>query len=197
MSILGAVFAFIQRNYNKYALLWGSVRRELAMWDALSPLIWQDLQQPWSSTIHSVDASNWGLGHCSAEMAIDEVKHVGRFAEKWRYNNDHHTRAWDSVMSIIEKGDIASYFPIHDHKHVDSHLDASMHAHQADDFDCLINQLDESTQRQHDHASFEPIPFKVVDRPWRVCGRFGFAGVASNPCLCMSTGRASMLSRTS
>jgi len=83
LSVLGAVFAFIQQNYNKQALLWGSVRRELAMWDAFSPLLWPDLQQPWSSTHHSVDASNWGLGHCSAEMPIDKVKHVGRFAEKW------------------------------------------------------------------------------------------------------------------
>ena len=40
LSVLGSVFGFIQAQYLKPVHLWKSVRRELMLWDSMSPLIW-------------------------------------------------------------------------------------------------------------------------------------------------------------
>ena len=66
LSVLGSCFAFISTNYDKPSTLWSQVRLELSMWDGLAPLIVRDLSAKWSSQVHCVDASEWGLGVCEA-----------------------------------------------------------------------------------------------------------------------------------
>ena len=92
-AVLGTVFAFIKQCYFKSVVIWSSVRRELIMWDALVPLVYQDLSLPWSPEIHCVDASEWGLEHCSATATVEEVKSAGRIAEKKRFDSELHSKA--------------------------------------------------------------------------------------------------------
>ena len=184
LSILGYVFAFIQHNYSRQAKIWGNVRAELAMWDAMSPLFWQDLQQPWSSVIHSVDASFWGLGHCSAELPLTQVKRIGRCAEKWRYIDEHHVRAGESVFAMVVGPDGASCTaPLNEGGFPDKFPVSSNSRPQPDEFDSIIKQCDHSMRSQHDAKFFEPVTFDDVNRPWKVCGRFRWRRQQAMPIL--------------
>ena len=74
--------------FEKYAFevpLWSSVRRELIIWDSVSPLISRNLGATWSTTVHAVDASPWGLGVCQAKVSKQEVKEASKYSERWRF----------------------------------------------------------------------------------------------------------------
>jgi len=92
-SVLGSVFAFISKNYSCCSRIWPSVRRELMLFDALSPLLVTNLAAPWSDQIYSVDASFWGLGVCTTQVPLEEVKTTFRHAERWRFQSEHHVKA--------------------------------------------------------------------------------------------------------
>ena len=62
LSVLGDVYTFIKRHYSTVVPLWKSVRRELAIWDGVSPLIHVNMKTPWKETLYAVDASDWGMG---------------------------------------------------------------------------------------------------------------------------------------
>ena len=43
LSVLASCYRFVATFRTGAGQLWGSARRELMLWDALSPLLWQDL----------------------------------------------------------------------------------------------------------------------------------------------------------
>ena len=110
------------------------------MWDALSPLIWQNLGQGWSETIHAVEASNWGLGHCSSHLDREQVKRLGQCAEKWRYGNESHVKARDSLAQVS----IDSHSPIEPllHEACPSSIHSNHESHKSteDEFDKVLQR---------------------------------------------------------
>lgn len=88
LATLGEIYSFIRRHYTSVVPLWRSVRRELVKWEGISPLISCDLMRPWDTTIYAVDASEWGLGVVRSQITQSEVKHLGRYTERWRFKDD-------------------------------------------------------------------------------------------------------------
>ncbi|OLP89811.1 hypothetical protein AK812_SmicGene28692 [Symbiodinium microadriaticum] len=65
LSVFGDVYQFITRyrDCGREIRMPPGVRRELHMWDAISPLIFKDLRSPWSEQVHR----------------------LGRYSERWRF----------------------------------------------------------------------------------------------------------------
>ena len=78
LYVFGEVFNFIRSYYEVWVPIWPAVRRELQIWDGISPVILKDLDAEWSSVVSSVDASEWGLGACEAIVDIAKVKETGK-----------------------------------------------------------------------------------------------------------------------
>ena len=78
LSVFGDVFNFIRTYYDVWAPIWPTVRRELHIWDGISPLIFKDLDAEWSNVVSSVDASEWRLGACEAIVDMAKVKEAGK-----------------------------------------------------------------------------------------------------------------------
>ena len=93
LSIFGEIYTFIRRHYRQVVPLWKSVRRELEVWDGLSPLILQNLRSAWGRQICSVDASEWGLGVCVAEIEDGVASSLSRYNERWRFRAGRANRA--------------------------------------------------------------------------------------------------------
>ena len=87
LSVFGDVYQFIARyrDCGREIRMPPGVRRELHMWDAISPLIFKDLRSPWSEQVTAVDASFWGLGATSCHMPLSEVHRLGRYSKRWRF----------------------------------------------------------------------------------------------------------------
>ena len=85
LSIFGEIYTFIRRHYKQVVGLWKSVRRELEVWDGLSPLISQNLRSPWGDQVCSVGASEWGLGVCVAGIEERVASSLSRYNERWRF----------------------------------------------------------------------------------------------------------------
>lgn len=79
LAVFGEVYTFIRRNYNSVVPLWKSVRCELLKWDGICPLIFTNFTKPWSTTVYSVDASEWALGVVCSSMTASEVQRLGLF----------------------------------------------------------------------------------------------------------------------
>ena len=82
LSVLGECYTLCKRHYKALVPLWKSVRKELAIWDGISVLIYSNMRSCWSSTVYAVDASEWGLGVATGEFATSEVRTLGSFLER-------------------------------------------------------------------------------------------------------------------
>ena len=76
----------------KYALGTSSARaltkteqQECYIFAGLVPLLFADLRRPWCEDIHITDASPDGYGICCMKSNEEEVQHVARWNERWRY----------------------------------------------------------------------------------------------------------------
>ena len=76
----------------KYALGTSSARaltkteqQECYIFAGLVPLLFADLCRPWCEDIHTTDASPDGYGICCMKSNEEEVQHVARWNERWRY----------------------------------------------------------------------------------------------------------------
>ncbi|CAK9008777.1 Uncharacterized protein SCF082_LOCUS10011, partial [Durusdinium trenchii] len=87
LSVLGETYTFTRKNYTRVAPLWKSVRKELSTWDGISPLIFVNLRAPWSTTLYSVDASDWGMGVTTSNITRDEASMLGKYTERWRFKD--------------------------------------------------------------------------------------------------------------
>ncbi|CAE7388291.1 unnamed protein product [Symbiodinium sp. CCMP2592] len=85
LAVLGESYTFVQKHYGHSHRLWPSVRRELQIWIGISPLIWRDLSAPWGRQVTCVDASTWGLGAVVADFPAKDVRSLGQYSERWRF----------------------------------------------------------------------------------------------------------------
>ena len=88
LSVLGECYTFCKRHYKAVVPLWKSVRKELAIWDGISVLIYSNMRSCWSNTVYAVDASEWGLGVTTSEFRNSEVQTLGTFLERWRFKDE-------------------------------------------------------------------------------------------------------------
>lgn len=159
-SIFGDVYTFIRRRY-KHSLefpLPKSVQRELEMFDAIIPLIQRNLASKWRTTVHAVDASEWGLGATSAEFNYEEVKSYGHYNERWRFKDPQQRNPRQQVLS-----------------QQDDQLVVPTAGCDDDDDD------DVEPTMNGDHEGFQQVPFNAVDRTWKTVGRYKGRKRASLP----------------
>lgn len=62
LSCFDKCYAFIAKDRDTEAQLWGSALAALEMWDGVSSLLMCEMRSPWAEGIYCVDASPWGLG---------------------------------------------------------------------------------------------------------------------------------------
>eukprot|EP00438_Fugacium_kawagutii_P032643 Skav206865 [mRNA] locus=scaffold898:55024:69937:- [translate_table: standard] len=164
LCVLGDVYTFVRRFYNYPHRLWRGVRRELAIWYAISPLLWRNLRSPWSTTIHATDASDWGCGATVAQMPYDEVKSLGKFSERWRFGDP-----WFRNPRKAQLDDNLRY---------EDEAEPFRQVVVGDDTNEAINPFADRSQ-----PDFAPLPFSAVDRKWKVCGRYKWKRQQSMPIL--------------
>lgn len=162
LSILGDTYTFIRRFYTVQHKLWRSVRRELAVWYGISPLLWKDLRAPWSDTVHATDASEWGCGATVAKVPIEHVREAGKFSERWRFGDPAMAKPRNTVVSDLVA------------QSVDEHYEAEVFHPGGSD----IGQWGNNSK-----PVFTPLPFEVVNRPWTVVCRYRWKRQESMPIL--------------
>ena len=85
LAVFGESYSFVRTHYEQNHRIWPSVRRELMIWTSIAPLLWRDLGIPWASEVAAVDASTWGLGAVVADFDEAEVRQLGKYSERWRF----------------------------------------------------------------------------------------------------------------
>ncbi|OLP86116.1 Gag-Pro-Pol polyprotein [Symbiodinium microadriaticum] len=176
LSIFGETYTYIHSHYYHAHRLWPSVRRELALWISLCPLLWRDLAAPWASEVTAVDASTWGLGAVVADFTPNEVRELGRFSERWRFELPQFSRPRAAALgsSMIEDdGDAAGC------------KWALATQHEAEARLPPMQVVEEKPLKE----LFEPVRKQTVDRSWKVVGRFKWRRQEGMPVL---EGRASL-----
>lgn len=155
LSVFAEVYTFIRRHYKQEVELWRSVKKELNIWDGISPLITQDLSAPWCEKLQAVDASEWGLGVCETEAELVEVEQLSRFSERWRFRDPEVSRARNLV--IEENNEEDRSFALVEEEEVD--------------------------EIQFQPRSFVGVGFGIVSRPWDLVGRCKWKQRESMPVL--------------
>ena len=175
LSVFAEVYTFIKRHYKQEVELWKSVRRELSIWDGISPLITQDLSAPWCEKLQAVDASEWGLGVCETDAAQVEVEQLSRFSERWRFRGPESSGARASIIaahSTVCCGSAAFSFS---RGMKDSDFSApspgGLNLDEEDEVSLVLPQPN----------SFVGVGFSTVARPWRVVGRYKWKKRESMP----------------
>ncbi|CAK0885505.1 unnamed protein product, partial [Prorocentrum cordatum] len=85
LSVLRASYAFTRDCYWTPRPLWGSVCRELLVCSSLVPLLSGNFGRPWSTSALATDASGSGWGVMEAGFDGKDVKEIGGWNERWRY----------------------------------------------------------------------------------------------------------------
>ena len=85
LSVLHALYVFLQRAPQRRQVLWPSVKAELRWVLALLPLAAAALDAPWCETVTAVDASEAGFGVCEASWGHEQAGEVGALRERSRF----------------------------------------------------------------------------------------------------------------
>ena len=85
LSIFSRIYRFV-RGPPRVAVMPPGVRRELLLWDALAPLLFQNLRAAWHPVVGMTDASHWGFGALEARLPPDLVGEVGRQKDRWCFS---------------------------------------------------------------------------------------------------------------
>ena len=155
LSVLGETYTFTRKNYTRVAPLWKSVRKELSTWDGISPLIFVNLRAPWSTTLYSVDASDWGMGVTTSNITRDEASMLGKYTERWRFkdplakNPRRHALAAQAVGATAEGREQAETWAVFG-----------------------VPEL---------ASKFQAVGFEFVDRSWKLVGRHRWLREESMP----------------
>ena len=176
LSCFGEVYTFIQRHYNHSHVLWPSVRKELSIYIGILPLIWRDLAMPWSREVLAVDASEWGLGATSTVFSGDEVQQLGQYSERWRFDIDAFSKPRVSTMgpAILQDNE---------------QREAAIWAASGEEASgCPPLRVCEGKPQQ---LRFSPLTVDVVNKTWKVVGRYRWKRKDPIPVL---EGRATLFS---
>ena len=158
LSIFGETYTFIQRHYHHSSRIWRSVRKELSIFIGIAPLIWRDLSAPWDNTVTSVDASDWGMGATTTVFDPDEVAELGKFSERWRFDYKHLSKPREhsfGLAAVSDPQDSGGAAWAATEAMVGSGLEP-------------LKIVPPKTSEQ----IFKPVAFSVVNRSWKVCGRY-------------------------
>ena len=101
LSVFNAVYSFISRHYNQYVPIWTSVRRELEIWDGISPLLWYDMSAQISTDVTMSDACETGGGVVIAEAAAADVEIATMFSERWRFDKEKRSFDYLDVFFLM------------------------------------------------------------------------------------------------
>ncbi|CAK0890713.1 unnamed protein product, partial [Prorocentrum cordatum] len=85
LSVLRASYVFIRDCYWTPRPLWDPVCRELLVCSSQAPLPSGNFGRPWSTSVLATDASGSGWGVMEAGFDSKEVKEIGGWNERWRY----------------------------------------------------------------------------------------------------------------
>lgn len=80
------VLELLSGLFHDEASLWPQVRGELRWAASLLPLRRRDLGAKWSDHVYATDASHWGRGVAVMTANVDDIKSVGRFHDRWKFN---------------------------------------------------------------------------------------------------------------
>ena len=154
LSVFGETYTFIQRNYWNKARIWRSVRRELNIFIGVCPLIWRDLAAPWETEVTAVDAT-------TAVFEVGQVAELVRYSEHWRFDYPHLARPREHAFGVAiaddpQKAAAAAW--------------ASNEARGPEG----LRPIRVVQPKSHEQI-FKTVPFSVVDRDWKVCGRHRWA----------------------
>jgi len=126
------------------------------MWDGLAPLVTRDLGACWHTNVHAVDASEWGLGVCKAELNPATVRAAGRFSERWRFREKDHANARAAALQHLVP-EIESSF---------GSPSKASHNHVPDSFDKLIRR--HSNNHSHSNHVFRELDPAFYTADWKV-----------------------------
>lgn len=169
LAVFGEIFTYIQKHYHTPHRLWRSVRREINIFIGITPLIWRNLAAPWDSEVVAVDASNWGLGATSCHFPVEEVAELGRFAERWRFQTEQHNKPRSSAFGVDVSG-------------AAQEIEAAMWAANQQQAGSSLPPIQVVEGKKGDEV-FVQVPFKTMDRGWKVCGRYKYKKT-KKPSLC-------------
>ena len=179
LSVFGETYTFIHRHYSYSHRLWKSVRRELQIYAAICPLIWRDLSSPWSSTVHSIDASNWGLGATRAEFQKEEVVELGRHSEKWRFSTEQFSKPRASTMGMEVASDLdeaAAY------QWAAAETEVTRHGGRSGGDGKVVEPIVVVPPKSEDEK-FSPLRFSTLKKDWTVVGRYKWKRLEPIPVL--------------
>ena len=158
LSVFGETYTFIHRHYWSPHRIWSSVRRELRIFSGILPLLWRDLASPWCSQVTATDASTWGLGATTAEFSREEIKSLGKFSERWRFEHEQFRKPRASAMGAAVSGDT-------DDADVFSWAAASGETRNH------LKPMDFVSKKTIDQR-FRNVSLDSVLKPWKVVGRY-------------------------
>lgn len=102
LSIFRSLYQFVQDCYLMRRRLWPSARAE-ARWAAnLLSVAFADLRRPWDNNVFASDASLSGIGICTAVFSREEVAHLGRHKENWRFKCKAPVAPRKSTVSYVD-----------------------------------------------------------------------------------------------
>ncbi|CAK0844650.1 unnamed protein product [Prorocentrum cordatum] len=110
LSCLQASYYFIESSGHHARVLWSSVKRELRWCAALIALAFRDVNAAWSPMVYCTDASWWGAGVVRGIRSVQEVQHVGHYAERLRYSAAHEAilKPRDSALKCSVSGGVTA-----------------------------------------------------------------------------------------
>ena len=110
LSLFHCTYRFCQRHYWEAAVLWDSVRSEVASFRGLMPLIVAQWRGAWCGEVFAGDASLSGFGISSSQWSSEDVAAVGRVPERrrWRLGAGL-ARAHAFEKAGLEQGDDGKY----------------------------------------------------------------------------------------
>ena len=85
LSILRALYDFVEGSYWRHSKLWESARYEAYIPAGVLPLCYCDFSKGWCSTVSAVDASPTGWGACTTTLPTTTVASLGEWSERWRF----------------------------------------------------------------------------------------------------------------
>ncbi len=86
MSIFRHLYDFVEAR-GEPRFLNNSERREVKNFIGVVPLLYGSLRRPWSTTATATDASPEGFGICERVLPENDIRHMGRWQEKWRFRH--------------------------------------------------------------------------------------------------------------
>jgi hypothetical protein len=158
LSVFGETYTFIHRHYWSPHRIWSSVRRELQIFCGILPLLWRDLSSPWCAEVTATDASTWGLGATTAVFPQHEVKDLGSFSERWRFEHESYRKPRASTMgaAVCGEGEESEVFNW-----------AATNEHNPSNLEPISFFAKKSIDKK-----FRNLTLDTVLKPWKVVGRY-------------------------